>query len=317
MTSTVENSVGELGSTKPGASTLPGEADYVYEGRLKALSSITHGGDTAGTTRMFRREKIFQYKSAPVEVPVISGNAIRGILRDYAAERLFQQLGKPPLKLSEFQALWSGGALRAASSGEMLNSHQIRDLRRLIPHIGALGVAGGGTIIEGRLAVGKAVPFCHETSHIVPVGGNNGVSFHDLLQDEEFTRMDDAKRADAHRHLEAGEGEAAAKDEQSQQMRYSFQTLAAGTMFHWWIRMVGATPLQAQVVSQALKDWLEHGAHVGGRTGSGHGRMQMLDNVYAGWASRLPLPGPDAEKPLADHVDAHRDEIREALSWLA
>ena len=50
---------------------------------MTALSSITHnGGQSYGITSMLRRERFVQTDGSVEEVPVISGNGIRGMLRD-------------------------------------------------------------------------------------------------------------------------------------------------------------------------------------------------------------------------------------------
>jgi len=321
-----EQTISETGQSTP-ARDLREVDSYRIEGFVTALSSIAHGGETAGTMRLLRREKIVGPDGAVVELPVVSGNAIRGILRDYSADRLWHQLGKPQLSRPEFQALWSGGALAKAGASNVISTHQLRDLRQLIPHLALLGAAGGGSMLEGRLMVGKAMPVCAETAHIMPDGANTpDTSIWDMVQIEEFTRSDDTKRGWADRQLARDDTEAGADDGQPQQMRYGIETIAAGTRLHWWIQLVGVSQLEAQCFADAMRDWSRDGAHVGGRSATGHGRLRIDAD---GWEHPTPaltagtsLPtaaaaGADSEDLLGEHVDAHRDEIREAISWLA
>ena len=56
---------------------------YRFRGIVTALSSITHnGGQVHGTEALLRREKFMQENYTPIEVPVLSGNGVRGKLRD-------------------------------------------------------------------------------------------------------------------------------------------------------------------------------------------------------------------------------------------
>ena len=56
---------------------------YELAGVMTALSSLIHsGGETYGITTKLRREKFVQPSGSVEEVPVISGNSIRGRLRD-------------------------------------------------------------------------------------------------------------------------------------------------------------------------------------------------------------------------------------------
>jgi hypothetical protein len=55
---------------------------YVFEGVVTALTSISHIGDSHGVNAKLRREKFVQPDGTVEEIPVISGNSLRGILRD-------------------------------------------------------------------------------------------------------------------------------------------------------------------------------------------------------------------------------------------
>lgn len=299
--------------------------DYRVEGAVTALSSVAHGGDHAGTVQHLRRERIVQPDGTVAEVPVVSGNAVRGILRDYSAELLWRHLGEPALDTAVFHALWSGGALAKAGAGHVLSSHQLRDLRALVPHVALFGAAGGGRIIEGKLLIGKLVPIVAETAHVVPADlvPEMSLSIWELLQIEEFTRSDDAKRGRADRQL--GRGAAGTLDVDTetmqapaQQMRYGVETIPAGTRFHWWVALRGVTPLEAGCFAAAMRSWSQAGSHIGGRSATGHGRLRV---DAAGWEHPVPALTtggdlPDLTDDLAVHTRDHRDDIIEALSWL-
>ena len=139
---------------------------YRWDGHATALSSISHGGETLGTVTYLRREA-FLSPTGRVDVPVISGNAVRGVLRDTAAHLLWEALGSPKLPVPVMHALWAGGALVKAKS-QPLTGQRLADLRRMVPHVGVFGAAGGGRILDGALTVGKLVPVCAQTAHVLP-----------------------------------------------------------------------------------------------------------------------------------------------------
>jgi CRISPR type IV-associated protein Csf2 len=316
---------------------------FRIEGIATALSSISHGGEHAGTVAYLRREKIVQPDGTVADVPIIAGNSLRGILRDHAADVFWRSLGSPPLPLPVFHLLWSGGALAKTGSAHVLGARQLAQVRDLVPVVSLFGGSGAGKIIEGRLQVGKLVPVCAETAHLMPdaVVGEQPRSIWELLQVEEFTRRDDAKRDQLHTAingldpaalpsgqsvlLEIAEHQPAvedAGDTPAQQMRYGVETLAAGTRLHWWVRLADVTDVECALFAAALGSWVAAGAHIGGRSATGHGRLK-LDSAQ--WSHQTPqltvgdslALDQDPLEILAAHAAAHKTEIIEALGWFA
>lgn len=311
--------------------------DLRIEGVATLLSSLSHGGEHAGTVGYLRREKIVQPDGSVVEVPVVSGNALRGILRDYAAEVFWAALGRPELPAPVFHLLWSGGSLAKAGSGHVLGARQLADVRRLIPVVSLFGGSGAGKIIEGKMRAGKLVPVCAETAHLMPEGISGDRSVWDMLQIEEFTRRDDAKRDRLHVAIAGMTTPAAiepgtlltvephapaveATDGPAQQMRYGVETLAAGARLHWWMTLHGVTDVESALLAQAIEAWSRGGAHIGGRSATGHGRLRLDVQTWQAASPTITvgdaLAVPDAD-PLGDHVTGHRDAIVEALGWFA
>lgn len=83
-----------------------------WAGTLTATSSIAHGGQTRGITTLLRREMIRQPDGVLAQVPIISGNALRGRLRRIGEELLRGQLGYDgELSPGAAHLLRGGGAL--------------------------------------------------------------------------------------------------------------------------------------------------------------------------------------------------------------
>lgn len=312
---------------------------YRIEGAATLLSSLSHGGEHAGTIGYMRREKVAQPDGTVVDVPIVSGNSLRGILRDHAANVMWQALGCPELPVQVFHLLWSGGSLAKAGSGHVLGARQLAEVRQLIPVVSVFGGSGAGKIIEGKLSVGKLVPICAETAHLMPPDlADTPRSVWDMLQVEEFTRRDDAKRDQLHGAIEGmralpsveeqgqllavADHAPAVEDERdgpAQQMRYGVETLAAGTRLHWWMQLRQVTDVERALVAAAIDSWTADGAHIGGRSATGHGRLRL--DVHQ-WSHSTPATTVGQAlavtgDPLAAHVDTHRDQIIETLGWFA
>lgn len=261
----------------------------VIEGIATGLSSMGQGGDTQGTIRMHRREKVVQPDGSVVQAPIVSGNGWRGVLRDCGADALWLALGQPELPTSVVHALWSGGAL--AKAAKPITDHQVRDLRRLVPHVDLFGCAGGGSLIPGRLTVGKLVPCVEETRHLIPAGLTVDAwpSLRSVMQVEDFSRMDSVN-VDVERE----------EDGATAQMRYSTETVAAGVQ--WWWRITVAAGCSAPTrawLDVVMDEWIRRGAHLGGRSATGHGRL-ALNHEFA--------------TPIVATADAAA--VIEALNWL-
>jgi hypothetical protein len=278
---------------------------YRWEGSATALSSIAHGGETLGTITYLRREA-FLTPTGRIDVPVISGNAVRGVLRDTGAHLLWNALGCPKLSLPVMHALWSGGALVKAKT-QPLTGQRLADLRRMVAHIGVFGAAGGGRIIDGALTVGKLIPVCAQTAHVLPADLTTGIDLpdiHDLLQIERYSRVPDSDRLSEVLDTTVDLDE----DPDTIRMRYGAETFIAGTHFHAMFALTNVTPDEHAFFADVLDAWLPT-ATVGGKTGRGHGRVHLslktsdLDvNTLAGqWR---------------DFGGASRDEVLASLSWL-
>src|SRR3990167_9316390 len=93
---------------------------YLFEGVMTCLTSVSHIGDSHGVTAKLRREKFITPGGDVEEIPVISGNSLRGILRDRGMLHMLRTLGYGVneetgevhgLSLAAFYFLFSGGAL--------------------------------------------------------------------------------------------------------------------------------------------------------------------------------------------------------------
>jgi len=303
----------------------------VFEGLVTAETSIYHGsGESYGIETLFRREKIVQPDGAVEEVPIISGNAIRGILRDCGMLFMCREIGLTEMPLMSFYTLFSGGALTGSSEGVDLD--EARRLRELIPLLSVFGAAIGGRILNGKLRVGKLIPICRETLHLLPErfyeAATARVSCYELLQQETYTRRDDEKNErlrmliepEARRMLEDPATRDLARQQagmrSAQQMRYIVETIAAGTHFYWRIELEDVTDIEFAAFLTALLEFHRNPV-IGGRGAVGHGRLRIRLEYPWKEISEVRVETREVDVPpitrYVQHLQAHSDEIRELL----
>lgn len=311
-------------------------SSYRFQGVARALSAISHLGDsTGGTISVFRREKVL-IGGRVLELPIISGNAFRGLLRDTGMRFMLRELGEPELSPPAFHFLTSGGTL-TKDAGRGLDIGQARRLRELIPLVGVFGGACGRQILEGKLQVGKWYPVCRETVTLIPEEYRElpeaALSIYDMTDLHSFTRTDDAKRESMQKYLPApqralleapktrttkGGDEIAEKPGVAQQMRYSQEVLVAGTLFYCWLSLQDVTGLEYEAFASALCEWSK-APFVGGQSRHGCGEVELrFDN----WMSVSPLARFDSDTTAVgmpvgtayvEHLRSHKDDILSVL----
>jgi CRISPR type IV-associated protein Csf2 len=320
---------------------------YTFQGIVTALDSISHnGGQSMGISSKLRREKFVQPNRTIEDVPVISGNSVRGILRDRGMLNMCRVLGYGVddesgkvrgLSLAAFYFLFSGGAL-TKDAGRGLDIDLARQMRELIPLIGVFGAACGNQIMPGKVKIGKMKPICKETRHLVPgqFQFEDCLSIWDYLQEEMYTRKDDDKNEQLRQLIAPevrglledkrvvakardAEGKPQSDTGQHQQMRYYVETFAAGTQFYWQIVLDDVTEIEFEAFITALAEFSRL-PYIGGKSAVGHGKIKV---EFENWFKIDPhIEDKQAVgKPLgtlyADHLRNRGDEIREVLSGIA
>lgn len=321
---------------------------YIFEGQLTALTSISHIGETHGINAKLRREKIVQPDGTVEEIPIISGNSLRGILRDRGMLHMLRCLGYGineetgevlGMSLAAFYFLFSGGALTKVS-GRGIDIDEARRWRSLIPLVALFGGAMGNQIMPGKAKIGKAIPICQETAHIIPERFvENGVqSVWDMCQEEAYTRRDDEKnenlrqliapdirkvledKAATQREKKKSGDDVAGDTGQKQQMRYYVETIAAGTRLFWDITMDDVTPLEFEAFCVTLAEFSRF-PYIGGKSGVGHGKVEIRFDNWIEIDPRVAPTGQAITQSLGnlyqDHLKEHGDDIRSLIDGLS
>lgn len=284
-------------------------ATTTWSGTLEAISSIVHAGESRGTTTLLRREAVITPEGALVQVPVISGNTLRGRLRRVGEELLREALGYDGLiHPAAAHALRGGGAL-AKTSAEPLSGSRLATLRALVPQVAVFGAAGGGTIIDGALEVGKVVPHVVETNRITGAGASR--SAFSVVQLEAYTH---ARDADAHddptttAEIESGPGDQGrtGRARPSAQMLFHVETFPAGTTFSTSVRLRRPSELELAFFTEVLATWCAN-PRLGGRLGIGHGRVA---------AHLVADPPPQVSMDWRAHLAERREQVLAAIAGL-
>jgi CRISPR/Cas system CSM-associated protein Csm3 (group 7 of RAMP superfamily) len=249
----------------------------ILEGTCTALTSISHnGGEKNGTIVQLRREKFVQPKGNVVEIPIVSGNSIRGKLRDLAAIDILTKKdgAKVEVDADTFNLLFSGGSLES-TGGKNLDIEKVRQMRRDIPTISIFGCSVGNVIVPGKVDIGKLIPVCKETLHLIPEkfhGDAEIKTIWEYCQIEMNTRKDDTKDENKREFIKQ---EYLTEDLRGGQMMYHIETLIAGTRFYWKVCLRDTTDIETGAFLSILQSWAAQSSQVGGNGRVGHGRLKV------------------------------------------
>lgn len=204
---------------------------------------VSHIGETASTGSYFQT-----INTAAGRLPVITGNSVRGILRDKLADHLLDSIGQPVDK-ETFNVLYSGGNISGSTKNDVARAKLIR---QHFPMLSLLGGGLGTMIMSGQLVSGFCYPLCRESEPFTGIASR--ISWHDLIDDIEFTRMDDSKDDTNIDRITDVEEEKKAKA--STQMRFSVQYLSAGTELVQRLTLLdGSTELEQAALLTAIAEW--------------------------------------------------------------
>ncbi|KXZ40026.1 CRISPR type IV/AFERR-associated protein Csf2 [Alkalithermobacter thermoalcaliphilus JW-YL-7 = DSM 7308] len=233
--------------------------------RMRLLSPLSHFGDERmGTMQIMRTMKIF-YNDEMIDVPVFSGNALRGELRRIAMKDYLERIGiaEEGISAKLYYMLFTGGAL---TSGTRYNEiGEKRRMREMCPPLSLFGTAIGDQIPEGKMKVGISYPICQETADYTGIESN--LSFYDMLEDVFYTRRDDLKSKEYNITEEE-------KHENPIQMKYEMQCLSAGTELYTEIVLENATEAEEACLNAILEKFKEM-PYIGGKSAAGHGKVDI------------------------------------------
>lgn len=230
---------------------------------------LSHIGESESTVSFLNTIRI-AVNGEVEEVFALTGNSIRGILRDCAARHLLDKLGAKVGK-KEFNILFSGGNISGSLSTDI---DQAKKYRNLLPIVSLFGAGVGNQILAGKMTQGFALPVCLETKEIIPdTGFINGdlknISWKNLTGTINFTRFDDSKNVNYQGYIQ-GDNDNTDKDSASTQMRYEVEYLVPGSQLYHIINLCADTEIELGVFVAALEEFSQSPV-LGGMGGKGFG----------------------------------------------
>lgn len=242
----------------------------IMRGVWTAQTPLHHGGnEKTGSVSLLNRQRYIT-DDGPADIPIISGNAIRGYLRRLVMSDFLYEVGytldlDKPKERKLYHALFTGGVLEQVDKKEkgIINLELKRRLYDTIPFIRLWGFAWGNQMIESILKVGQAIPICTELSDYLPPSTEYTPkhTVFSLISQTYQTRKDDLSGM---RH----------EDEAVHQMLVDFEVFIPGTKFYHDFRLEDATDLDRSAFATALDIWRSK-PYVGARSGTGMGRINF------------------------------------------
>jgi hypothetical protein len=240
----------------------------IVSGTLEALAPITHFGDEkTGSSPILRTLSVYEPSiNDIIDLPVLSGNAIRGMLRRLLITDLLQQLEftNPSTKLHH--CLYTGGVLESSSDTYGTIDLNLKNrVRESLPPLALFGTAIGNQMIQGCLRVEFAFPVCRERLVYLPPELANDPRAQKPAR--EFTSIVFKTRRD---DLRAERDE----DEQAVQMKVDYEAFIPGTLFTHRFVLTYPNELELSCFAHLLELWREQ-PYVGGKLASGHGLLRI------------------------------------------
>jgi len=276
---------------------------HKIKGILTALSPIYHGGsEKTGAVVLLNRLK-FIVDGKPTDVPIISGNQVRGRLRRLLARDFLELVGYE-MDLSQrkyqklYHVLFAGGVLTEVEeeeSGVVDLDLKFRIVKYILP-LRLFGCSYANQMIEGRVLVGHLLPVCKELREYT--GVDSDVSFYQLVARAFQTRRDELR---ATAQSEEEEGPAV-------QAIVEYECFAPGTRFYHEIVLETTRQeerLDLSTLYRAVKLW-QQAPYIGGKSSIGFGKLR----IEYEWPTGV------GDSAYLEFTEKNRSEIVEVLSEL-
>ena len=227
---------------------------------LKANAPIAHGAFTDGvdTGNIMEFRKIPIVKDGNIyDIPVISGNAVRGIIRRNLTREFFA-INELQDKLTEkeydklYAIIGNGGALGKNVEASVDCNYQ-RELRHQLPILSLLGSACYAFMLNGMVNIGFFKIKCKEL-------GTGDKSFHDLLAEVGETRHVDKNIINT-------------ENVDIKPMPYTTEVVIEGAEFEGKIEFA---PMATEIEKSCLAHGIKLLKTVGGRLARGYGQVSVI-----------------------------------------
>lgn len=236
-------------------------------GIITALSPIHHGGnEKTGASQLLRRQKFF-VDGRPMELPFVSGNAVRGYLRRLAMQDILQRVDYTLKNTSLYHALFSGGVLESVKKNAgQLDLEMRKKIQEVLIPVSVYGMSYGNQVLPGKLKVNELLPLCSETKALVPSEFQKHCTheIYSFLDHSFFTRKEEAGVSG----LEKSE------NDPTVQMKVDIEIFIPGTKFFHGFVLVKGTDLEYSFLGHLIDLW-KNLPYIGGKSSSGFGHLSI------------------------------------------
>ena len=267
----------------------------------RALTPIYQGGnEKTGSVQLLNRMR-FLVDGEPMDIPIISGNSVRGYLRRLVFRDFLERVGyEIPLDRREgvmlYHILYSGGVLGRAAAGEegVVDLELKRMVYRYIVPARLWGFSYRNQMIEGKLIVGHMLPVARELRDYLPhdIAERATRSIYEMIATTFQTRRDELRAPREAR-------------EQAVQMMVEYEVFAPGTLFYQELIIEDPAPIDESLLAHAVQLWQSR-PFIGGRSRIGLGRLEVSCDTGS-------LPGPEL---YTSYIDDNRNNITRVLDRL-
>lgn len=240
----------------------------------EALSPITHMAGVSGNESILNREKTI-YKNEVVEVPVLSGNALRHkMIREPGALHLVEQCclrGK--LNIDQANFMFSGGSLSESTTTS--NIPAIGKMQCISPLFRLLGGSLKNQVVGGSLMVSRGLLVCDENKETIKKMYTAAFQDMDsnLLPAQHFISNNQYTRGDASRMKDADEIINNNFSDTANLMIYSGESVIKGALFYHNVTLCNVSPLEVGAALHSIHQWQNSGGVIGGGSRIGHGQL--------------------------------------------
>lgn len=268
-------------------------------GYLTALSPIHSGSEENMGNEKTLRTLIYNLPTGPEEVPVVSGNAIRGVLRRLIMADLVERVGYVPVdakgQVRLYHSLFAGGVLEAVDEKDSgyIDLALKKQIRGLLPPVALLGTAIRNQMMEGKVDVAYAVPRAKElesflrTDEKYPITATLG----DMQKQTFNTRRDEMAQ------------DAKSEGGNSSQMLHTWWYIPPGTVFQHGFTLSNPSEIEAGCLGHMIALWNAR-PRLGAKAGTGNAEVRLdYRNV------------PDAT-PYLEFVESQKADILKMLQVL-
>lgn len=266
----------------------------VINATFSLSAPLNHGafGEAAGNAVLFRR---VQLATTGAQIPAISGNAVRGVLRRIVMRDLFQlcdlsretMTGNPKLWDKLYAALANGGHL--TGSENRVDPERIARIRQALPPVSLFGAALYTWMLNGHFSSGWLWPRCEETVDAGLCSCGKDRKAEDLIEEVSFTRHVEREYQDT-------------KETGVTPMPVTVEALSTGTVLEGRFTFLGT----ATEIEQSCLAWgITKISQLGGKGAGGLGRVVVEHDgdpsLYEAWRHE---PKDEARETLLGLVEA-------------